>query len=147
MSKYGQIAPVLTLALMLAVLLGITVPNGGVADAIEGTWRDASGQIKTVVNKVVIPAIDLILAVFLSAKLGMACFDCWKHGQFEWAVRQSCSRDCCSPSRCRPTRQIGICLLGQHRAYTIHSQIQQGEVNHPHHSWLYKNILLRRFHL
>ncbi len=57
---------------------------GDVAGAIEGTWNDASGQIKTVVNKVVFPAIDLILAVFFFAKLGMAYFDYRKSGQFEW---------------------------------------------------------------
>jgi hypothetical protein len=56
---------------------------GDVAGAIEGTWNDASGQIKTVVNNVVFPAIDLILAVFFFAKLGMAYFDYRKHGQFE----------------------------------------------------------------
>ena len=54
--------------------------------AIEGTWKDASAQIKTVVNKVVFPAIDLILAVFFFAKLGTAYFDYRKHGQFEWAA-------------------------------------------------------------
>lgn len=54
--------------------------------AIEGTWNDASEQIKTVVNKVVFPAIDLILAVFFFAKLGTAYFDYRKHGQFEWAA-------------------------------------------------------------
>ena len=54
------------------------------AGAIEGTGNDASGQIKTVVNKVVFPAIDLILAVFFFAKLGMAYFDFRKSGQFEW---------------------------------------------------------------
>jgi hypothetical protein len=60
--------------------------TGDVAGAIEGTWSDASGQIKTVVNKVVFPAIDLILAVFFFAKLGTAYFDYRKHGQFEWAA-------------------------------------------------------------
>lgn len=50
--------------------------KGDVAGAIEGTWKDASKQIKTVVNNVVFPAIDLILAVFFFAKLGTAYFDC-----------------------------------------------------------------------
>ena len=59
--------------------------SGDVAGAIEDTWKDASTQIKTVVNKVVFPAIDLILAVFFFAKLGMAYFDFRKHGQFEWS--------------------------------------------------------------
>ena len=50
--------------------------DGDVAGAIEGTWKSASGQIKTVVNNVVFPIIDLILAVFFFAKLGLAYFDC-----------------------------------------------------------------------
>lgn len=60
--------------------------SGDVAGAIEGTWETASGQIKTVVNNVVFPAIDMILAVFFFAKLGTAYFDYRKHGQFEWAA-------------------------------------------------------------
>lgn len=60
--------------------------TGDVAGAIEGTWKTASGQIKKVVNNVVFPAIDLILAVFFFAKLGTAYFDYRKHGQFEWAA-------------------------------------------------------------
>nr|WP_265332436.1 DUF3852 domain-containing protein [Zhaonella formicivorans] len=36
-------------------------PTGDVVGAIESTRKDASAQIKTVVNKVVFPAIDLIL--------------------------------------------------------------------------------------
>ena len=49
--------------------------TGDVAGAVESTWQTASGQIKTVVNNVVFPAIDLILAVFFFAKLGTAYFD------------------------------------------------------------------------
>jgi len=60
--------------------------TGDVAGAIEGTWNDASDQIKTVVNKVVFPAIDLVLAVFFFAKMGTAYFDYRKSGQFEWAA-------------------------------------------------------------
>lgn len=76
-------------ALLLTLMCGTTVyaaGTGDVAAAIEGTWNDASDQIKTVVNKVVFPAIDLILAVFFFAKLGTAYFDYRKHGQFEWAA-------------------------------------------------------------
>ena len=35
---------------------------------------------------VVFPVIDLVLAVFFFAKLGMAYFDYRKHGQFEWTA-------------------------------------------------------------
>lgn len=75
--------------LLLTLMCGTTAyaaGKGDVAAAIEGTWNDASDQIKTVVNKVVFPAIDLILAVFFFAKLGTAYFDYRKHGQFEWAA-------------------------------------------------------------
>ena len=77
------------MVLALTMMFGTTVyasGKGDVAGAIEGTWQDASAQIKTVVNKVVFPAIDLILAVFFFAKLGTAYFDYRKHGQFEWAA-------------------------------------------------------------
>ena len=60
--------------------------TGDVAGAVESTWQTASGQIKTVVNNVVFPAIDLILAVFFFAKLGTAYFDFRKSGQFEWTA-------------------------------------------------------------
>lgn len=77
------------MAFALSLMFSMTVCAGGtgdVASAIEGTWNDASAQIKTVVNKVVFPAIDLILAVFFFGKLGTAYFDYRKHGQFEWAA-------------------------------------------------------------
>ena len=75
--------------LALSCLLATTAfaaGTGDVAGAVESTWTTASGQIKSVVNKVVFPAIDLILAVFFFAKLGMAYFDYRKSGQFEWTA-------------------------------------------------------------
>lgn len=59
--------------------------TGDVSGAIEGTWNTALVQIKEVVNKVIFPTIDLVLAVFFFAKLGTAYFDFRKHGQFEWS--------------------------------------------------------------
>ena len=44
------------LVLVCSLMFGTTVcaaGTGDVAGAIEGTWKDASAQIKTVVNKVV----------------------------------------------------------------------------------------------
>ena len=77
---------VLTVALVFTMSASaFAAGTGDVAGAIEGTWNDASVQIKTVVNKVVFPAIDLILAVFFFAKVGTAYFDYRKHGQFEWS--------------------------------------------------------------
>ena len=60
--------------------------SGDVSGAIESTWTAASGQLKTIVNNVVFPALDMILAIFFFVKVGAAYFDYRKHGQFEWAA-------------------------------------------------------------
>ncbi len=75
----------------MALMLLCVVPasaaggTGDVSGAVEQTWTAASGQLKTIVNNVVFPAIDMILAIFFFVKLGTAYFDYRKHGQFEWA--------------------------------------------------------------
>lgn len=87
--KIKRIAILICIVALLTCMfstIAYAAPSGDVAGAIEGTWKDASSQIKTVVNKVVFPVIDLILAVFFFAKLAMAYFDYRKHGQFEWAA-------------------------------------------------------------
>lgn len=60
--------------------------GGDVAGAIENTWNTASVQIKQVVDNVVFPVIDLVLAVFFFAKLALAYFDYRKSGHFEWTA-------------------------------------------------------------
>ena len=57
---------------------------GNVASVVEQTWKDAAGQIKTVMNSVVFPALSMVLAIAFFCKLGMAFFDYRKHGQFEF---------------------------------------------------------------
>lgn len=59
---------------------------GEVSGVIQSAWKSAETQIKNVVNNVVFPVIDLILAVFFFVKLGMAYFDYRKQGQFEWTA-------------------------------------------------------------
>lgn len=71
---------------MTAMSICAFAEGGNVAGAIEGTWKSASGQIKQVVNNVVFPIIDVILAVFFFAKLSMSYFDYRKSGHFEWAA-------------------------------------------------------------
>ena len=78
------------LALTAAMMLLCAIPafaagTGDVSGAVESTWSAASGQLKTIVNNVVFPALDAILAVFFFVKVGTAYFDYRKHGQFEWA--------------------------------------------------------------
>ena len=59
---------------------------GDVAGAIESTWDTAKEQIKTVVNNVVFPACDMILAILFFVKVGMSYLDYRKHGQFEYTA-------------------------------------------------------------
>ncbi|MDD4492844.1 MAG: DUF3852 domain-containing protein [Eubacteriales bacterium] len=72
--------------LMMTVLAIPALAAGDVAGAIQNTWNAAKTQIKSVVNNVVFPVIDLILAVLFFAKLGTAYFDYRKHGQFEFTA-------------------------------------------------------------
>ena len=58
--------------------------QGNVSSVVESTWKAAAAQIKTVVNNVVFPALDMVLAIAFFGKLAMSYFDYRKHGQFEW---------------------------------------------------------------
>ena len=71
----------LTAALCCAPALAA---GGDVASVVEESWKAAAAQIKTVVNNVVFPALDTILAVAFFGKVAMSYFDYRKHGQFEW---------------------------------------------------------------
>ena len=59
---------------------------GDVAGAIENTWNAAKSQIQTVVNNVVFPVCDMILAILFFVKVGTAYVDSRKHGPFEFAA-------------------------------------------------------------
>ena len=71
---------VLLLALVVAALCVVpafaTSSAGNVADAVEQTWTDAAGQIKTVVNTVVFPALTMVLGVAFFVKVAMTYFEC-----------------------------------------------------------------------
>ena len=73
-------------ALLMTVLATTCFANGDVAGAIEQTWDSAKGQIKQVVNNVVFPVIDLVLALCFFAKVATAYMDYRKHGQFEFTA-------------------------------------------------------------
>ena len=82
-----KIKRILSLLAVILVLAVITVPvfaagTGDVSGAVESTWTTARTQIKTVVNNVVFPVVDMILAILFFVKLGTAYFDYRKHGQF-----------------------------------------------------------------
>lgn len=84
--KIKRLAVVIMVLTILAATAVSVYAAGDVASAVESTWTTARGQIKTVVNNVVFPVLDLILAVFFFVKLGSAYFDYRKSGQFEWTA-------------------------------------------------------------
>ena len=73
-------------ALLVPVLAVPAMATGDVAGAIQSTWTTAQTQIRTVVDNVVFPVIDMILAILFFVKLGTAYFDYKKHGQFEFTA-------------------------------------------------------------
>lgn len=85
MKSHKRILALTALTILLVCLLSTSAfAAGDVAGAVQQAWTGASTQIKTVVNTVVFPALDMILAIAFFGKLGMAYFDYRKHGQFEW---------------------------------------------------------------
>lgn len=59
--------------------------SGDVAGAVEDTWTTARAQVVSVVDNVIFPVIDVILAVLLFVKIATLYMDYRKHGQIEWA--------------------------------------------------------------
>lgn len=74
---------VLVVTITTACLSITAFAAGDVASAIEGTWNAAQAQIKTVVNNVMFPVVDMILAILFFVKVGTSYFEYRKHGQFE----------------------------------------------------------------
>ena len=68
---------VLLLALTVAALCMVPAfasSAGNVADAVEQTWTDAAGQIKTVVDTVVFPALTMVLGIAFFVKVALGIF-------------------------------------------------------------------------
>ena len=85
--NYKKLALVGLMVLILVSMFSVSAfaaGTGDVAGAVEDTWKEARGQIKDVVNNVIFPVIDLILAVLFFVKVATAYLDYRKHGQFEW---------------------------------------------------------------
>ena len=76
-----------TVATNLAAMLAMSVTAfaaGDVAGAVTNTWTTARQQIVNIVNNVVFPCLDVLLAILLFVKIGGAYLDYRKHGQMEW---------------------------------------------------------------
>lgn len=88
-----KIVRMCTLACVLVLLVcTMAVPAfatgtaGNVSGAITDTWNAAQGQIKDIVNNVVFPVIDMILAVLLFVKIATCYMDYRKHGTFDFTA-------------------------------------------------------------
>ena len=87
--KKKHLRIILSIAVCLAVIAVLSVTAfaaGDVSGAIENTWNSAKSQVQTVVNNVVFPVIDMILAILFFVKVGTSYFEYRKHGQFEFAA-------------------------------------------------------------
>lgn len=85
--RTARISLCIMAAILLMSLLSVTAfAAGDVSGAIEDTWNAAKGQVQSVVNNVVFPVIDMILAVLFFVKVGTAYFEYRKHGQFEFTA-------------------------------------------------------------
>lgn len=84
--KPKKMIRILMIAAMVSAVCCTTAlaAGGDVSGAIQQTWTAASGQVKTVVDTVVFPALDMILAIAFFVKVGSAYFDYRQRGQFEW---------------------------------------------------------------
>ena len=84
--NYTKILVVVAMLALLVSVMSVTAfaASGDVAGAVQSTWNAAKVQIKSVVNNVIFPVIDLVLAVCFFAKVALVYMDYRKHGQLEW---------------------------------------------------------------
>ena len=81
-NKIFAMLGIIAILTMLFTTAALAAPD--VSSAIQSTWDATKSQIKSVVDNVVFPVLDVVLAIFFFIKLGTAYFDYRKHGQFEW---------------------------------------------------------------
>ena len=88
--KNKKLTRILTMAAVLVLMVVMMAmpafAAGDVSGAIENTWNAAQGQVKDIVNNVVFPVIDMILAILFFVKIATAYMDYRKHGQFEFTA-------------------------------------------------------------
>lgn len=67
---------ILILIISTTAIPAFATSTGNVSGAVENTWNAVKGQVQSIVNNVVFPVIDTILAILFFVKLGTAYFDC-----------------------------------------------------------------------
>lgn len=83
MKRINLILSAVLIIIMIACSCMTAFAAGDVSSAIESTWNDAKSQIQSVVDNVVFPVLDMILAILFFVKVGSSYFEYRKHGQFE----------------------------------------------------------------
>ena len=82
--KNKVIATVIS-SMAVANMMAMTAyAEGDVSGAVQSTWNDAKSQIKSIVDNVVFPVLDVVLVILLFVKIGTLYMEYRKHGQFEW---------------------------------------------------------------
>lgn len=80
-----RILATVSMIVVLVAFLAIPVfAAGEVADAIENTWTAAKEEVKSIVDNVVFPVIDMVLTVLLFVKIATTYMDYQKNGRFEF---------------------------------------------------------------
>ena len=86
---FRMLTTVMLLIVMVAVMAVPAFATGGAGDvsgALESTWEAAKTQVQDIVNNVVFPVIDMVLAVLLFTKIATTYMDYRKHGTFEFTA-------------------------------------------------------------
>ena len=74
-SKKKVIAAVASVVCFAAMMSTTAYASGDGAGAVTSTWTTARSQVVSVVNNVVFPVIDVVLAVLLFVKASLAYMD------------------------------------------------------------------------
>ena len=74
-SKKKVIAAGASVVCFAAMMSTTAYASGDVAGAVTSTWTTARSQVVSVVNNVVFPVIDVVLAVLLFVKASLAYMD------------------------------------------------------------------------
>ena len=77
---------VISVFMLSMVALPVFAAEGNVAQAIESTWTTAKSQVTSVVDNVVFPVVDMILAVLFFVKVATTYMEYRKHGQFDFTA-------------------------------------------------------------
>ena len=77
---------VISVFMLSMVALPVFAAEGNVAQAIESTWTTAKTQVTSVVDNVVFPVVDMILAILFFVKVATTYMEYRKHGQFDFTA-------------------------------------------------------------